>query len=237
MADFSFIQRSSMFKLNLRFTQQTAIFIFIMAAHLIYVIFNPAYAQPINQTAEEIVANILQEQDLTATQYQKLILPDESNINPERSYVLNLKNMNKSVFCLAQNAYFEAGGESFKGKLAVTQVVQNRADSNDYPDTACGVVKEMTVNKNNKRTCQFSWWCAGKREIPLYDRSGQVKPKVYQVWYDCVKAALLVYNKKAEELVSGATHFYAHRNVNPSWSKNMKVVAVIGNHKFVASRN
>ena len=159
----------------------------------------------------------------------------ESINNPARDYVLNIKKMDKAVFCLAQSAYFESGGESFRSKVAVAQVVKTRSETAGYPDSECGVVKQVTV-RANQRSCQFSWWCTNKRDIPLYDRSGKVKPKVYQAWYDSVKAALLVYHDKAGKVVTGATHFYAHKQVKPAWTKKMKVVEVIGNQTFVAPR-
>lgn len=185
---------------------------------------------PGNETVAPMAVSILE--DLKVDTSDQLL---ESIDNPARDYVLNIKNMNKAVFCLAQNAYFEAGGEPFRSKLAVAQVVKTRSNTEGFPNSECGVVKQMTVRARQK-SCQFSWWCTNKRDIPLYDRSGQVKPKVYQVWYDCVKAALLVYNDKAGKIVSGATHFYAHHSTRPMWSKKMKVVEVIGNQTFVAPR-
>jgi hypothetical protein len=159
----------------------------------------------------------------------------ESINNPGRDYVLNVKKLNREVFCMAQSAYFESGSESFRSKLAVAQVVKTRSETEGFPDTKCGVVKQVTV-RAKQRTCQFSWWCSSKGEIPLYDKTGQIKPKTYQVWLDCVKAALLVYHEKAGKIVQGATGFYAHHQVKPAWTKKMRVVEVIDNQTFVAPR-
>jgi spore germination cell wall hydrolase CwlJ-like protein len=208
--------------------QRTVTALTVAAAFLISLFHSNATAQSILPEQEvkqptEVLANL----DIQVN-------TDLSSLgtNPERDYVLNIKKMNKAVFCLAQNAFFESGGESFKSKLAVSQVVKNRSETEGFPDTECGVVKQMTV-KANVRTCQFSWWCAGKREIPLYDKHGELRPKIYQQWYDSVKAALMVYNDKAGQIVEGATHFYSHRQVRPAWTKNMKVVEVIDNQTFV----
>jgi spore germination cell wall hydrolase CwlJ-like protein len=210
--------------------QQTAINIFSAVAFLISMSIFPAEAQTI--TLDPEVKPVTQLPITLDIQVREDTSLADFIADPGKDYVLNIKKMNKAVFCLAQNAFFESGGESFKSKVAVSQVVKNRSETEGFPDTECGVVKQMTV-KANTRTCQFSWWCAGKREIPLYDKKGEIRPKVYQQWYDSVKAALLVYNDKAGRIVEGATHFYAHRNVKPSWTNKMKTVEVIDNQTFV----
>ena len=216
---------------KLRLTTKTAIFTLLIAATSMITMFNPnAIAQTINST-QEIITN--EAPQVTPLQYRDS--PIVNDHTPDREYVLDIRGMNKTVFCLAQNAYFEAGGESFKNKIAVTTVVKTRSMTDGYPKTECGVVQEST-DRNNRRMCQFSWWCTGRREIPLYDRAGQIKPQVYQMWYDSVRAALLVHNNAAGDSVKGATHFYAHKVVRPAWASKMRLVAVIGNHTFVAPK-
>ena len=46
----------------------------------------------------------------------------------------------EDTYCMAQNIYYEARGESLKGKHAVGNVVLNRVDYEKYPDNICGVV-------------------------------------------------------------------------------------------------
>lgn len=203
--------------------------LFLAVAFLISLITIPANAQSIMM--EPVVKAPVTLDSLTLPDLVINVAP-ESSIDPSKDYVLNIRAMNKAVFCLAQNAFFESGSESFKSKLAVSQVVKTRSETEGYPDTECGVVKQMTVRANT-RTCQFSWWCAGKRDIPLYDKKGELRPKIYQQWYDSVKAALMVYNDKAGRIVEGATHFYSHRQVKPSWTSKMKTVEVIDNQTFV----
>lgn len=204
--------------------------LFLAVAFLISLFTINANAQMI--TTEPVVKAPVTLESLGLPELEIHVSQIEESLDPTRDYVLNIKAMNKAVFCLAQNAFFESGGESFKSKVAVSKVVKTRSETDGYPDTECGVVKQMTV-KANTRTCQFSWWCAGKRDIPLYDKKGEIRPKIYQQWYDSVKAALLVYNDKAGRVVDGATHFYSHRQVRPAWTKNMKVVEVIDNQTFV----
>ena len=61
---------------------------------------------PINN-CNNAMAQTIDESTITKEEKQT-----HHNLEPE--YVLNMKNMNKTVFCMAQNAYFEAGSESFK---------------------------------------------------------------------------------------------------------------------------
>ena len=51
-------------------------------------------------------------------------------------------NTVEQTYCMAQNIYYEARGESLKGKQAVGNVVLNRVDHEKYPDTFCDVVYE-----------------------------------------------------------------------------------------------
>lgn len=60
--------------------------------------------------------------------------------------------------CLAEAIYFEARGEGSRGWQAVAEVIQNRVESRDYPNTICGVVGQGAHRKNG---CQFSFNCDG----------------------------------------------------------------------------
>ena len=56
---------------------------------------------------------------------------------------------------LAKAAYAEAGVEGFEGELAVVEVVLNRVESKNYPDTIEGVIKQEG---------QFETWSNGSIE-------------------------------------------------------------------------
>ena len=58
----------------------------------------------------------------------------------------------KELNCLAENIYYEAGSESFEGKLAVAQVTLNRVASGQFANSICAVVHQKTGE-----TYQFSW--------------------------------------------------------------------------------
>src|SRR5690606_9256257 len=68
----------------------------------------------------------------------------------------------KERWCLATAIYFEARGESYRGQVAVAQVVLNRVKDHRYPDTICGVVFQ---NQNRRNACQFSFACDGIPEV------------------------------------------------------------------------
>ncbi len=120
--------------------------------------------------------------------------------------------------CLAEALYFEARGENLAGQLAVAEVILNRADSNTFPDSICGVVGQGAHRKN---ACQFSYNCDGKAETisePLaYERAG--------------KLARMMVDGRARVLTGGAVYYHSDA-VNPRWAKKMQKTAIIGDHIF-----
>ena len=78
----------------------------------------------------------------------------------------------ESLTCLAKNVYFEARNQSIVSQLAVSEVVMNRVQDENFPNTVCGVIYEAQHStwykeKMNKvvpikNRCQFSWYCDGK---------------------------------------------------------------------------
>src|SRR5690606_29914794 len=68
------------------------------------------------------------------------------------------KVSDKELNCLATAIYFEARGESYRGQVAVGQVVLNRVQHRLYPSTICGVVYQ---NQHKRNACQFSFACDG----------------------------------------------------------------------------
>ena len=60
----------------------------------------------------------------------------------------------EQTYCMSLNIYYEARGESWKGKSAVAHVVQNRVAHEKYPDTICGVVLQAKLGtKNQSEIC------------------------------------------------------------------------------------
>lgn len=131
----------------------------------------------------------------------------------EEPEVVLTKFDQKQIQCLAENAYFEAGNQSTKGKIAVTNVVMNRVEDKRFPKTPCGVVYQRT-----KRVCQFSWVCEGKKRIRSMEQ-----------YADAKEVALKVYLGEVGDVTKGAKFYHADY-VNPGW--NLRRVIKIGDHIF-----
>ena len=119
----------------------------------------------------------------------------------------------RQIQCLAENAYFEAGNQSTKGKIAVTNVVMNRVADKRFPKTPCGVVYQKS-----SRVCQFSWVCEGKKRI-----------RSMQQYADARRVAEQVYLNNVGDVTKGAKFYHADY-VNPGW--NLRRVTKIGDHIF-----
>jgi len=125
----------------------------------------------------------------------------------------------KDIWCMAQAIYFEARGESYRGQIAVGQVVMNRLAHPIYPKDICAVVFQ---NQQMHNACQFSFACDGQPET-IDDQAS---------WKQA--------NTIAEGVINGslylpdvgrATHYHA-TYVYPDWAPRLKRVAKIGHHIF-----
>jgi hypothetical protein len=119
----------------------------------------------------------------------------------------------KELRCMSENIYFEAGGESLIGKMAVGHVVLNRAKSPNYPKTVCGV-----VHQKNGETCMFSWLCEGPKEV-----RNSVN------WQQSQEVAYKLLSQPTDDLTEGSTHFHG-MGVNPKWK--LKPTVRIDGHQF-----
>ena len=129
--------------------------------------------------------------------------------------------LESEIRCLAKNIYYEAGNESFDGKLAVAQVSVNRMRSGKFPDTICGVVKQKT-HWQGRTVCQFSWFCTAKGRAPA-----PINSENYQESLEIAKRVLL--EGLGLRQLKDALYFHA-THVTPNWGKPK--VAKIGNHIF-----
>lgn len=120
--------------------------------------------------------------------------------------------------CLAEALYFEARSETLAGQFAVGEVILNRVDARNYPNTVCGVVSQ---GAHRLHRCQFSYNCDGKSEHfaePVaFERAG--------------KLADMMLQGAARVLTDGATHYHAN-NVDPRWASSLYFTAQIGSHSF-----
>lgn len=124
----------------------------------------------------------------------------------------------EQVFCLAQNAFWEARNQSEEGRLAVAFVTINRVRSQSFPDTICGVVWQRK---------QFSWTHDGKGDHipPVRVQDG--------TWERTVRLALRALSPYTDDPTNGAL-FYHAQYVSPPWTQDigMRAVLTIGDHTF-----
>ena len=150
------------------------------------------------------------------------------------SYEDNTKQ--ESVVCLAKNAYFEARNQSVLSQIAVSQVVMNRVQSPDYPNTVCGVVYEaqlstwykekMDKEVPLKHKCQFSWFCDGKADIITDIES-------YNIALAVAHQVLSKYTMR--DVTDGALFYHAYY-VKPRWAKEKIKTVVHEDHIFYKER-
>lgn len=120
--------------------------------------------------------------------------------------------------CLAQAIYFEAGGESRIGQLAVADVVLNRVAHPAYPKTICGVVFEGAERRTG---CQFSFTCDGSLRRAINKRRFAQAEEL---------AGTILAGLRAP-VSRNATHYHADY-VSPAWAATLTPTATIGTHKF-----
>jgi spore germination cell wall hydrolase CwlJ-like protein len=125
----------------------------------------------------------------------------------------------KEVWCMATAIYFEARGESYRGQVAVGQVVMNRVSHKLYPDTICGVVFQ---NQSKRNACQFSFACDG---IPERVSESKSWDQAMQIAKD------VIYGREYIAEVGYSTHYHA-TYVYPHWAPRMKKNTKIGLHVF-----
>lgn len=119
----------------------------------------------------------------------------------------------RQIQCLAENMYFEAGNQSEKGMIAVTNVVYNRIKDGRFPKTPCEV-----IHQRSRGVCQFSWTCSKYRKIRNWDAFERAR-------YLAEKAV----KSELNDVTRGAKFYHANY-VNPGW--RMTRVAQIGAHIF-----
>ena len=121
--------------------------------------------------------------------------------------------------CLALAIYHEARGEPNDGQLWVAEVIVNRVEHPDYPDTVCGVVTQHNTPVSRPRACQFSFFCDGASDKP---REGPAWEKSKRIAKQTLAGTVLG---------TKATHFHT-KSVSPAWSKRLTVVGSVGSHVF-----
>jgi len=121
--------------------------------------------------------------------------------------------------CLAMNIYWEARSEPVAGQVAVAAVTLNRVEDRRFPNEVCKVVRQGGEIRRHR--CQFSWWCDGKKDIPLEA----------EAWRRANTLARLTSAGVIEDPTGGAMWYHADY-VEPYWAEAKKQVTKIGRHIF-----
>ena len=135
-----------------------------------------------------------------------------------------IEEKKKQIEWLAMNIYHEARSEPTVGKIAVAWVTVNRVNTEQYPDTVCGVVYDAVLDSNGnpkRNQCQFSWYCDG--------RSDTTNDK--DAWYESLEIATLVYYSKRFDPTDGAIMYHAVY-VSPYWTDDFDRTVRIDEHIF-----
>lgn len=125
----------------------------------------------------------------------------------------------KDIFCLADNAFYEARNQGVKGMKAVIDVTLNRVKSKKYPDSVCEVVYQRK---------QFSWTHQTRQKVTTKELENQ-----YITALQLAASMSLGYGR-------GITHgslWYHEQDILPKWAKSQKLKRVkqIKQHIFYAS--
>ena len=141
---------------------------------------------------------------------------------------------NNEITCLAKNMYFEARSEGIAGVVATTQVVYNRVNSEEYPNTICEVIeqakisqwwlKEKGIVKPIKNKCQFSWFCDGYSDEPKDD-------KTYSELFELAEQFINGEHEGMIDITGGALWYHADY-VHPRWANHLEVTTKVGRHIF-----
>ena len=132
-----------------------------------------------------------------------------------------------AFMCMALNIYHEAKNQSMLGQIAVGQVVMNRVEDTRFPNNVCDVVTQAITYKGTDKPvlhkCQFSWYCDGQKDEPLYNR---------KEWWNAQEYASIVLSGTIVlDVTEGATHYHA-TYVRPAWAKTKTRTTRIDRHIF-----
>lgn len=126
------------------------------------------------------------------------------------------------LVCMALNDYWEARSETMAGRIAVAQVVMNRAMDRRFPSNICEVVKQNffqgALNK-----CQFSWFCDDRADTPYEADAWRTSLKI--------AAAVLQKDSSIPDPTGGALWYHAD-HVRPHWTSDYETTTMIGSHVF-----
>lgn len=127
----------------------------------------------------------------------------------------------KDIKALTECIYHEGRGEDDLGRFAIGLVVLSRVNSKRFPNT----FSEVVYQRNSKNVYQFSF--NSRRSKLMNDVTSLIECREI--------AKFIIDNRESvvlKRLLKGADHYYSTSIAPPYWTKSMKFVKKIGNHKF-----
>jgi len=165
--------------------------------------------------AAAIVSLSIGDHDAAASGVQAATYQAPINVSMHRTAAKH----QRALKCLAMNIYWEARSEPVAGQVAVAAVTLNRVEDRRFPDDVCKVVRQGSEIRRHR--CQFSWWCDGKKDVPLEA----------EAWRRANTLARLTSAGVIEDPTGGAMWYHADY-VEPYWAEAKKQVTKIGKHIF-----
>ncbi len=165
--------------------------------------------------AAAIVSLSIGDHDAAASGVQAATYQAPINVSMHRTAAKH----QRALKCLAMNIYWEARSEPVAGQVAVAAVTLNRVEDRRFPDDVCKVVRQGGEIRRHR--CQFSWWCDGKKDVPLEA----------EAWRRANTLARLTSAGVIEDPTGGAMWYHADY-VEPYWAEAKKQVTKIGKHIF-----
>lgn len=123
------------------------------------------------------------------------------------------------MYCLAKNIYYEAGVETYVGKLAVAQVTLNRLRNGRWGNDICSVVYSRG---------QFSW---------TYEKDKRWVRPSGKNWIESQRVAKEFLNNAVRVKGLENAEYYHADYVNPRWAKHKDKITKIGAHIFYSARD
>lgn len=157
------------------------------------------------------------EQSLPSTKYTKIV-PRKSaqdEIRVTSTDVIFISDRERT--CLIRNVFFEAGAESYLGKIAVAQVTWNRLKEGKWGNDICKVVYAPS---------QFSWTADSRKRFAPLDAT---------LWVDSIQAVDDFINGTRIVRLDRGLFFHAS-HVRPNWHGFAERIKQIGNHVFYAQK-
>ncbi len=119
--------------------------------------------------------------------------------------------------CVTMAVYYEAGNQTFIGKIGVANVIRNRKEHHRFPDTYCEVVKQKS---------QFEFYWDGLPE-PM-----PKKANAFEEWALFESRVIAWMVDLLPDFTGGSLHYHNDTIERPESWKRFEHYVTIDNHEF-----